>query len=161
MNVSEMTNEVLAKNAEEFANAFHNESDKAILREAAARLRNVTVRSDNSAVIAELQRRLKVSEDALAKLQDRFVSSVHDGTIDPYEALKIAEDALAAIREQGGGKPIRNCDRFETAEDAYNACPQFCDIEVKQMTDRELKIVEATLKGLEWLFAPTEEEGAK
>ena len=49
-------------------------------------------------------RRLKVAEDALTKLQDRFVSSVHDGTIDPYEALKIAEDALAAIREEGGEK---------------------------------------------------------
>ena len=54
--------------------------------------------------VAELRRRLKVAEDALTKLQDRFVSSVHDGTIDPYEALKIAEDALAAIREEGGAK---------------------------------------------------------
>lgn len=53
---------------------------------------------------ARLRAALKVAEDALAKLQDRFVSSVHDGTIDPYEALKIAEDALAAIREEGGAK---------------------------------------------------------
>lgn len=101
MKVSEMTNEELAKNADEFANAFHNESDKAILREAARRLRNVTVRTDNSAVIANLLRRLKVAEDALVKLQDRLVSSVHDGTIDPHEALETAENALAAIREEG------------------------------------------------------------
>lgn len=50
----------------------------------------------NDALLAKL----KVSEAALTKLQDRFVSSVHDGTIDPYEALKIAEDTLFAIREE-------------------------------------------------------------
>lgn len=55
---------------------------------------------ENDALLAKL----KVSEDALTKLQDRLVSSVHDGTIDPYEALKIAEDALAAIREEGAAK---------------------------------------------------------
>ena len=54
--------------------------------------------------IAELRYKLKVAEDALVKLQDRLVSSVHDGTIDPHEALKIAEDAIAAIREEGGAK---------------------------------------------------------
>ena len=52
----------------------------------------------------EAAHRREVAEDALNKLQDRFVSSVHDGTIDPYEALKIAEDALAAIREEGDAK---------------------------------------------------------
>ena len=54
--------------------------------------------------VKALRAKLKVAEDALAKLQDRFVSSVHDGTIDPYEALKIAEDALAAIREEGADR---------------------------------------------------------
>ena len=44
---------------------------------------------------------LKVAEDALRKLQERLVASVHDGTMDPHEALKIAEDAIAAIREKG------------------------------------------------------------
>ena len=47
---------------------------------------------------------LKVAEDALRKLQERLVASVHDGTIDPHEALKIAEDAIAAISEEGGAK---------------------------------------------------------
>lgn len=51
--------------------------------------------------IAELRECLKVAEDALVKLQDRLVSSVHDGTIDPHETLEIAENALAAIREEG------------------------------------------------------------
>lgn len=104
MKASEMTNEELANNAEEFGNAFHNESDRAILREAAARLRNVTVRSDNSAVIVELQRRLVVAWDALEKIQRRLVASVQDGTIDPYEALEIVEIAISAIRGEGGRK---------------------------------------------------------
>ena len=55
-------------------------------------------------IVADLRAKINVAEDALTKLQDRLVSSVHDGTIDPYEALKIAEDALAAIREEGGAK---------------------------------------------------------
>lgn len=54
--------------------------------------------------ISELRDKLKIAEDALVKLQDRLVSSVYDGTIDPHEALKIAEDAIAAIREDGGAK---------------------------------------------------------
>ena len=53
---------------------------------------------------ARLRAALKVAEDALEKLQDRLVSSVYDGTIDPHEALKISEDAIAAIREAGGAK---------------------------------------------------------
>ena len=52
-------------------------------------------------ITVALRRRLKVAEDALEKLQDRLVSSVHDGTIDPHEALEIAENSLAAIREEG------------------------------------------------------------
>ena len=54
--------------------------------------------------IAELRDKLKVAWDALRKLQERLVASVHDGTIDPHEALKIAEDAIAVIREEGGAK---------------------------------------------------------
>lgn len=75
---------------EEYANAVNS----AHKRELAAK----------DAEIAELQRRLKVAENALAELQARCVASVHDGTIDPYEALKIAEDALATIRGDGGAK---------------------------------------------------------
>lgn len=65
--------------------------------------------SREDAEIAELRRRLKVTEAALTELQDRFVASVHDGTINPYEALKIAEDALAAIRE-----PVADCNRLDS-----------------------------------------------
>ena len=53
-------------------------------------------RGEIDATVKALRAKLKAAEDALTKLQDRFVSSVHDGTIDPYEALKIAEDAIAA-----------------------------------------------------------------
>ena len=65
MKASEMTNEELAKELMSRVPLDSNRHDD--IREAAARLRNVTVRTDNSAVIAELQRRLKVAEDALAK----------------------------------------------------------------------------------------------
>ena len=51
-----------------------------------------------------LRSKLKVAEDALRKLQERLVASVYDGTIDPHEALKIAEDAIATIRDEGGVK---------------------------------------------------------
>ena len=51
--------------------------------------------------VSELQRRLKVADDALRDIQERLVSSVHDGTTDPYDALKITEDALATIRKKG------------------------------------------------------------
>lgn len=105
MKASEMTNEELAKELLSRVPLDSNSHDD--LREAAKRLRAfsaLTTRTDNSEVIAELERRLKVAEDALAELQTRCVASVHDGTIDPYEALKIAEDALAAIRGEGVAK---------------------------------------------------------
>ena len=54
--------------------------------------------------ICNLSQRLKVAEDALRKIQERLVASVYDGTIDPHEALKIAEDALAAMFEEGGAE---------------------------------------------------------
>ena len=47
-----------------------------------------------------LRAALKVAEDALQNLQERLVASIHDGTINPHEALKIAEDAIAAIRKE-------------------------------------------------------------
>ena len=103
MKPSEMTNEKLANELLETVGLdgpFCICERCSTVREAAARLRNVTVRTDNSAVIAELQRRLKVAEDAFRKLQERLVASIHDGTINPHEALKIAEDAIAAIREE-------------------------------------------------------------
>lgn len=110
MKASEMTNEQLAKDLDGYA----TETDakgwptySATLREAAARLRTLTLLSkahqrlanDSVDYEANILNKLKVVEDALVKLQDRLVSSVHDGTIDPYAALKIVENSLAAIRE--------------------------------------------------------------
>lgn len=54
--------------------------------------------------IAELRERIKIAEDALTELQTRLVSSVYDGTMNPYEALEITERAIAAISEKGGAK---------------------------------------------------------
>ena len=112
MKASEMTNEELASFFDELA-SFNREDDK--FRETAERLRNqciiIPAQRAKGAVegyahgceeVADLRRRLKVAENALEKLKDRLVSSVYDGTIAPHEALKIAEDAIAAIREEGG-----------------------------------------------------------
>lgn len=113
MKPSEMTNEQIA---EELMATIPHISDAAlactdaadILREAAARLRNVTVRSDNSAVIAELQRRLKVAEDALSECRGFAERYEVD---DDYMMSDICSDvrgtvrnALATIREEGGEK---------------------------------------------------------
>ena len=54
--------------------------------------------------IAELRERIKVADYALTELQTRLVSSVYDGTMNPYEALEITERAIAAISEKGGAK---------------------------------------------------------
>lgn len=114
MKASEMTND-------ELANLIEKGCGSSLMghavREAAARLRkfDITIVAQKAKAaaegyahgceeVADLRRRLKVAEDALEKLQDRLVSSVHDGTIDPHEALKIAEDALSVIREEGGAK---------------------------------------------------------
>ena len=104
-----MTNEMLANECESVAESMEKYGGKGCgrkLREAAARLRKIdtycSINERQDIDNAELRRRLKVAEDALEKLQDRLVSSVHDGTIDPHEALKIAERALAAIRKEGG-----------------------------------------------------------
>ena len=111
MKASEMTNEMLL--ADELEKPLVGSR---IVIEAAARLRkfDITIVAQKAKAAAEGyahgceevsdRRRLKVAADALEKLQDRLVSSVHDGTIDPHEALKIAEDAIAAIREEGGAK---------------------------------------------------------
>lgn len=54
--------------------------------------------------LVALRSKLKVAEDALRKLQECLVASVYNGAIDPHEALKIAEDAIAAISEKGETK---------------------------------------------------------
>lgn len=111
MKPSELTNEELANTLDEFANAYHNDSDKSILRAAARRLRQVTVRTDNSAAIAELQRRLKVAEDALAACKNamcnycRSTPEAHGlPCVNGCETLAMAKNALAAIRGEGGAK---------------------------------------------------------
>lgn len=75
----DMTNEELAKAL--MCRVPNNYDD---IREASARLE-----------------KLKVAEDALTELQTRLISSVYDGTMNPYEALEITERAIAAIREKG------------------------------------------------------------
>ena len=115
MKASEMTNEELAaciasarlapaKYVREDDLNFHSEA----IREAAARLRNqgniIKMVHVQTRIAAKLYRRLKVSEDALRKLQERLVASVHDGTMGHHEALKIAEDAITTIRDEGGAK---------------------------------------------------------
>ena len=107
MKASEMTNEELAK---ELMSRVPLDSDRHDdIREAAARLRKRIEFTPEMATEmcrreSDLLAKLKVAEDALVKLQDRLVSSVHDGTIDPHAALEIAERALATIREEGGAK---------------------------------------------------------
>ena len=59
---------------------------------------------DKDAEISKLRERIKVAEYALTELQTRLVSSVYDGTMNPYEALEITERAIAAISEEGGAK---------------------------------------------------------
>lgn len=69
--------------------------------------RNVKQKEINKGLVDEnaaLRAKLKVAEDALTDLQSRLVASVYDGSMNPHEALKVAEDALAAIREKGGEK---------------------------------------------------------
>lgn len=114
MKISEMTNNELA---DYIVNVIGGGIFKEYYAEAAARLRKFDItliaQKAKSAAegyahgreeVANLRRRLKVAADALEKLQDRLVSSVYDGTIDPHEALKIAEDAISAIREEGATK---------------------------------------------------------
>lgn len=108
--------------------------------------------------LGKYESRSKKAENALNEIV-KILDREHTELVTDYrDVLNI----IRKYRAEGGEqkKPIRNCDRFETAEDAYNACPQFCDIDVKTMTERELKIVEATTKCLEWLFAPIAEKGS-
>ena len=93
MKASEMTIEEAIRHAEEVAQCKCDECGNQH-QQLANWLKELVV----------LRSKLKVAEDALRKLQGRLVASVYDGTIDPHEALKIAEDAIAAIREEGGAK---------------------------------------------------------
>lgn len=61
-------------------------------------------RGEVDKTITDLQRRMKIAKDALRKLKERLVASVYDGTIDPHEALNIAEDSLAAIQKKVGAR---------------------------------------------------------
>mgnify|MGYP003293755156 CR=1 FL=1 len=90
MKPSEMTNEELAARLEKVLPGNY------YIVEAAKRLRNVTIRSDNSAVIAELERRLTVAEDALGKVY-KCINNRY-GVDASILAKNIIADALAAIR---------------------------------------------------------------
>ena len=93
MKASEMTIEEAIRHAEEVAQCKCDECGNQH-QQLANWLKELVV----------LRSKLKVAEDALRKLQERLVASVYDGTIDPHEALKIAEDAIATIRDEGGVK---------------------------------------------------------
>ena len=79
-------------------------------------------------IVADLRAKINVAEDALTKLQDRLVSSVYDGTIDPHEALRITENALSAIREEGGSKINAKCVACPVQANC-SGCPrgEYCD----------------------------------
>lgn len=103
MKTSEMTNEELANELMSRVPLDSNSHDD--LREAAARLRKVTVRTDNSAVIAELQRRLKVADDALTDAIEH-IEIRKNNEYDDDEVVSACEksiakcnNAIAAIRE--------------------------------------------------------------
>lgn len=74
------------------------------------KLRALTVRSDNSKVIAELQRRLKVADDALEAASDAFRFCIEQCELElgPRMIGKLCDDgkaverAITAIREKGG-----------------------------------------------------------
>ena len=130
MKASEMTNEELAKALMSRVPLDSDSHDD--IREASARLRKqdiiVAAQKAKGAAegyatgcerVADLSRRLKVAEKALQNLQERLVSSVYDGTLNPHEALEIAENALSAIREEWGEmnskQSVTNCNRLGNA----------------------------------------------
>lgn len=140
-----------------------NRREVSKLKDAVARLteeQNVDVQCQKNIAlendVAELRRRLKVAEDALEKLQDRLVSSVHDGTIDPHEALEIAENALAEIRDGSSSK--RNCDRFDDFSTAKHAWHEEC-FDYDESSGEWVNPKFPNLTFEEWLFAPCEEGG--
>lgn len=100
MKPSEMTNEELASFLEDVTWG-EQKVDDSFVCEAAKRLRNVTVRSDNSAVIAELRRRLKVAEDALDSAWMYADKLPHQWPL-PERVRTKMKNALAAIRGEGG-----------------------------------------------------------
>ena len=108
MKASEMTNEELASFFDELA-SFNREDDK--FRETAERLRNqciiIPAQRAKGAVegyahgceeVADLRRRLKAAEGVLVKFQTicRQIKYLY--------GLEICDEALAAIREEGGAK---------------------------------------------------------
>lgn len=105
MKASEMTYEELANECESVAASMEKYGGKGCgtkLREAAARLRNqgkiIKMAHVQTRIAAKLRRRLKVSEEALVKLQMicRQTEYVY--------GRAICDDALATIREEGGAK---------------------------------------------------------
>lgn len=107
MKASEMTNEELAGSIESIvARRFFATYEEGCLLEAAKRLRALsalTTHTDNSEVIAELQRRLKVAEDALAFAWMYADKLPHQWPL-PERVRTKMKNALAAIRGKGGAK---------------------------------------------------------
>ena len=122
MNVSEKTNEELAKNIEQFAAIKDCNCDVCLMfREAAARLRTFTLLSKahqrlaNDSVDNEsnILSKLKVAEDALKWCleQANEIGAASLGKIEQVAlsmsmagCVKRCERALAAIREEGGAR---------------------------------------------------------
>ena len=104
-NENETVAEVCAK-LKEIANGQNVNNDGLVIEISQEEILDALdrIESAHKREVAELRAKLKIAEDAFRKLQERFVSSVYDGTIDPHEALKITEDAIAAIRKEGGAK---------------------------------------------------------
>ena len=84
---------------------------------------------------------------ALKEMQARLVAGVQDGMMDCYEALEIVEKALA--------EPPRNCERFNTKEDAAMAFNEEKNTFIPQSLLWQLG------EWLDWLFAPAKKGAAK
>ena len=84
---------------------------------------------------------------ALKEMQARLVAGVQDGMMDCYEALEIVEKALA--------EPPRNCERFNTKEDAAMAFNEERNTFIPQSLLWQLG------EWLDWLFAPAKKGAAK
>ena len=84
---------------------------------------------------------------ALKEMQARLVAGVQDGMMDCYEALEIVEKALA--------EPQRNCERFNTKEDAAMAFNEERNTFIPQSLLWQLG------EWLDWLFAPAKKGAAK
>ena len=107
MKPSEMTNEELA---DYIVNVIGGGIFKEYYAEAAKRLRNVTVRSDNSAVIAELERRLEAVVKVAKEQFDYIFHSPmcwdedenESHSLEQLREMEALEKVVATARGEGG-----------------------------------------------------------